>query len=187
MIHFGHPKLTANNQKPYSNDKWHMLKEKHNLDKTLFSILDLKFNDKFYSKNLKLNPSDEAPPLGFKRFLEKWIQNGNVKDVAAKAILLDSHYKYDRVNNMSRLLDVMDKESSTSFLQNDVTWTINVIYTTHSLKDVPIIWKGPNWESFLIRIFNAKANFIVVACICDQESFKSLLTIVSKSIFVTKI
>jgi hypothetical protein len=87
---------------------------------------------------------------------------------------------------MSCLLDVMDKESSASFLQNNVTWTIDV-YTTHSMKDVPIIWKGPNWESFLIGIFNAKANFIVVACICDQESFKSLLTIMSKSIFVTKI
>jgi hypothetical protein len=55
------------------------------------------------------------------------------------------------------------------------------------MKDVPIIWKGLNWESFLIRILNAKANFMVVACICDWESFKSLFTIVSKSIFVTKI
>jgi hypothetical protein len=73
MIHFGHPKPTTNNQKPYSNDKWHMLKEKHNLDKIMFSILDLKLNDKFYSKNLKLNPSYQAPPLGFKRSLEKWI------------------------------------------------------------------------------------------------------------------
>jgi hypothetical protein len=119
-----------------------------------------------------LNPLDEAPPLGFKRSLEKWIQNGNVEDVTAEAILLDSHYKYDKVNNMSRLLDVMDKESSTSILQNNVTCSIDVIYTTHRMKDVPIIWKGPNWESFLIGIFNAKANFIVVACICDQESFK---------------
>jgi hypothetical protein len=29
---------------------------------------------------------------------------------------LDSHYKYDRVNNMLGLWDVMDKESSASFL-----------------------------------------------------------------------
>jgi hypothetical protein len=97
------------------------LKEKHNLDKVLFSILDLKFNDNFYSKKLKLNPSNEAPPLGFKRSLEKWIQNGSVKDVAVEAILLDNDYKYDKVNNMSCLLDVMDKESSASFLQNNVT------------------------------------------------------------------
>jgi hypothetical protein len=69
MIHFGHPKLMANNKKPYSNDKWHMLKEKHNLDKMLFFILDSEPNDKSYSKKLRLNPSDEAPPLGFKHFL----------------------------------------------------------------------------------------------------------------------
>jgi hypothetical protein len=36
------------NQKPYSDDEWHTLKEKRNLDKMLFSILDLKLNDKFY-------------------------------------------------------------------------------------------------------------------------------------------
>jgi hypothetical protein len=59
MIHFGHPKPTTNNQNPYSDDEWHMLKEKHNLDKMLFSILDLESNDKFYSKKLRLNPSNE--------------------------------------------------------------------------------------------------------------------------------
>jgi len=42
MIQFGHPKPTANNQKPYSDDKWHTLKDKQKLDKMLFSILDLK-------------------------------------------------------------------------------------------------------------------------------------------------
>jgi hypothetical protein len=116
MIHFGHPKPTANNQKPSSNDKWHTLKEKHNFDKMLFSILDLKFNDKIYSKNWNWTPQIEAPPLGFKRSLEKWIQSASVEDVATEAILLDSHYKYDRVNNMLGLWDVMDKESSASFL-----------------------------------------------------------------------
>ncbi len=80
---------------------------------------------------------------------------------------MDNHYKYDIINNMSGLLDVMDKESSALFLQDDVTWTIDVDYTTHSMKNVPIIWKGLNWESFLIGIFNVKANFIIVACICD--------------------
>ncbi len=41
MIHFGHPKSMANNQKPYSDDKWHMLKDKHKSDKMLFLVLDL--------------------------------------------------------------------------------------------------------------------------------------------------
>jgi hypothetical protein len=73
MIHFGHLKLTANNQKPYLDDKWHTLKEKHNLDKMLLYILDSKLNDKFYSKKMRLNLLDEAPPSGFKCFLEEWI------------------------------------------------------------------------------------------------------------------
>jgi hypothetical protein len=50
MIHFGHPKPIANNQKPHSDNKWHMLKDKHKLDKMLFSILDLELNDDFYLK-----------------------------------------------------------------------------------------------------------------------------------------
>ncbi len=48
MIHFGHPKPTVNNQKPYSNDELHVLKGKHKLDKILFSILDSKPDDDFY-------------------------------------------------------------------------------------------------------------------------------------------
>jgi len=32
MIYFGHPKPIANNQKPYSHNKWHTLKDKHKLD-----------------------------------------------------------------------------------------------------------------------------------------------------------
>jgi hypothetical protein len=66
MIHFGHPKPTANNQKPYSDDGWHALKDKHKLDKMLFSILDLELNDDFYLKKLRLNLSNEAPFVGFK-------------------------------------------------------------------------------------------------------------------------
>ncbi len=57
MIHFGHLKPIANNQKPYLNDEWHTLKDKHKLDK--MSILDLELNDDFYSKKLRLNPLDE--------------------------------------------------------------------------------------------------------------------------------
>jgi hypothetical protein len=35
MIHFKHPKLIANNQKPYLDDKWHTLKDKPKLDKNV--------------------------------------------------------------------------------------------------------------------------------------------------------
>ncbi len=142
MIHFGHPKPTANNQKPYSNDEWHMLKDKHKLDKMLFSILDSELNDDFYSKKLRLNPSDEAPHVGFKRALEKWIQSGIVEDNQAKAILLNIHYKYDKIENMAGLLDVINKESWTFFFMDDAIRTIAVVYTAHSTKDISTIWKG---------------------------------------------
>ncbi len=56
MIHSGHAKPTTSNQKPYLDDEWHALKDKHMLDKMLFSILDLELNDDFYLKKLKFNP-----------------------------------------------------------------------------------------------------------------------------------
>ncbi len=61
------------------DDEWYTLKEKHNLDKTLLSILDSELNDEFYSQKMKLNLLDEAPPLGFKQSLKKWIQSGMQK------------------------------------------------------------------------------------------------------------
>jgi hypothetical protein len=72
------------------------------------------------------------------------------------------------------------------FLMDDITRTIVIIYTTHNMKDIPTIWKGFDWESFFLGLLNAKVMFKVVACICDHESFKSLLTIMCKSTFVTK-
>jgi hypothetical protein len=118
--------------------------------------------------------------------MQKWIQSGTPEDNAVEAILLDIHYKYDRVENMVGLLDVINKESCTSVLMDDTTMNIVVVCTTHNTKDVPTIWKGLGWESFLLGLLNARAMFKVV-CICDHKSFKSLLTIVCKLIFVTKI
>ncbi len=53
-------------------------------------------------------------------------------------------------------------------------------FTQHNTKDVPTIWKGLDWDSFLIGLLDAKANFTVVACMCNWESFKNLLTTVKK-------
>ncbi len=120
-------------------------------------------------------------------------------------MLLDIRYKFNKVDNMANLLDVIDKEFLALFFEDDVTRTIVIIWTTHNMKDVLTIWKGPNWKSFLIGLlnakanfkvvayiynhesFNAKANFKVVVSIYNHESFKSLLTIVTKLIFTTKI
>jgi hypothetical protein len=36
MIHFGLPKPITNNQRPYKDEKWHVLKVKHKMDKIFF-------------------------------------------------------------------------------------------------------------------------------------------------------
>lgn len=43
----------VNNKKPYSNEDQHEKKVNHKFNKMLFSILDLKLNDKFYNKKWK--------------------------------------------------------------------------------------------------------------------------------------
>jgi hypothetical protein len=88
------------------------------------------------------NPSDEAPLVGFKWALEKWIQNGTPKDNVVEAILLDIHYKYDKIENMVGLLDVIDKEFYTSFFMDDAIRSITIVCMIHSTKDVLTIWKG---------------------------------------------
>jgi len=56
-IHFDFPKQTTNNQKSYFDEAWTEKKLKYKFDKMLFSILDSKFNEKFYIKKIRLTPS----------------------------------------------------------------------------------------------------------------------------------
>jgi len=65
---------------------------------------------------MRLNPSNKAPPSSFKTALKRWIGNIVPKGILAKCIHLDTHYMYDRVNDMMELLDVIDKTNSASFL-----------------------------------------------------------------------
>jgi hypothetical protein len=138
MIHFGHPKPIANNQKLYSNNKW-----------------------------IKGQTQAWKDVLNFGFRVEWWFLFEKADNVA-EVILLDIHYKYDKVENMAGLLDVIDKESCASFLMDNATRTIVVIYTTHSMKDVPIVWKGLDWESFLLVHLNVRAMFKIIASICDH-------------------
>lgn len=48
---------------------------------------------------------------------------------------------YDRVNDMVELLDVINKMESTSFLQEDGTSTFIVVSTTHTIKEVLVMWR----------------------------------------------
>jgi hypothetical protein len=59
---------------------------------------------------MRFNPLDEAPQARFKHALQKWVKSGTLKGNATEAILMDSHYKFKRVDNMVSLLDVIDKE-----------------------------------------------------------------------------
>jgi hypothetical protein len=56
----------------------------------------------------------------------------------------------------------------------------------HIIKEVLVVWKGPDWESFLNTLFNAKVTPKVVIYLCGWESFRFLFTITMKSTFITK-
>jgi len=101
MIHFGFPKPTTNIQKPYFDDVWTKKKLKHKFDKILFSILDYELNDEFYTKKMRLNPFNETLPIGFKTALKRWIESIALEGITTESILLDTHYMYDKVNDMA--------------------------------------------------------------------------------------
>jgi hypothetical protein len=58
---------------------------------------------------MRLNPSNKAPPIGFKTTLKRWIESIVLEGIIVKSILLDTCYIYDKVNDMAELLDVLDK------------------------------------------------------------------------------
>ncbi len=74
---------------------------------------------------------------------------------------------FDKVNDMVELLVVINKKELIFFLQDNAMITFDVVSTTHTIKDVPIVWKGPNWESFLNMLLNAKVTSKVMVCLCD--------------------
>ncbi len=91
-------------------------KVQHKFNKMFFSILDYEFNDKFYSEKMKLIPSNDVPLARFTTTLKKWIINVILKVIATKFVLLNSHYKYDRLNDMAKLLNIVDKKEMVSYL-----------------------------------------------------------------------
>jgi len=133
-----------------------------------------------------LNPFDETLLACFKIALKRWIENIIPRGITIESILLDTHYMYDRVNDMVELLDVIDKTDITSFLQDNSTSIFIVVSTTHIIKEVLLVWKGPNWESFLNTLLNAKVTPKVIIYLCDNESFKFLFTTTMKSTFIMK-
>jgi hypothetical protein len=80
----------------------------------------------------------------FKIALKRWIESIAPKGIIVESILFNTHHMYDMVE----LFDVIDKTEFTSFLQDDVTNTSIVVPTTHTIKEVLIVWKGLKWSSF---------------------------------------
>ncbi len=99
-------------------------------------------------------------------------------------IFLNTHY---RLGSMVKLKEVIDMPKLVSFLHDKTPHAIVVVYTTHTLKKTPPMWRGPNWEPLVIGWLEAKATFKMVVYVCDHKSFKHMFTIVFKFIFVSKV
>jgi hypothetical protein len=85
------------------------------MDKMFFSILDVEFSKDFYSKKIRLNPSNKAPSSGFKFALLKWVQSATQEALVIEEILLDTHYMFDHVGNMAGLKEVIALPSCLHF------------------------------------------------------------------------
>ncbi len=83
-------------------------------------------------------------------------------------------------------LDVIDTIELVSFLQDNVAITFVVVSTMHIMKEVPIVWKDLDWESFLNILLNAKVTPKVVVYLCNCKSFWFLFTMAMKSTYIMK-
>ncbi len=104
----------------------------------LFSILDSKFNDELYNKKMRLNPSNDVPPTRFTIAFRKWIINVIPKVIATKFILLDTYYKYDRLNDMAKFLNVVDKRRW-SHICRTIPWVLLMSYQPHTQPKISLL------------------------------------------------
>jgi hypothetical protein len=65
---------------------------------------------------MRLNPSNDVPLVRFTTTLRKWIIDVILKVITTKSILLDTYYKYDRLNDMAKFLNIVDKKEMVSYL-----------------------------------------------------------------------
>jgi hypothetical protein len=62
-----------------------------------------------------------------------------------------------------------------------------MVYITHTLKEILVMWKGLDWESSIAGLLEAKVTFKMVVYVCDKEFFRHLFTTILKSIFIKKV
>jgi hypothetical protein len=60
-----------------------------------------------------------------------------------------------------------------------------VVSTMHTMKEVPIVWKVLDRNSFLNMLLNAKVTPRVVVWLCDQKSFRFFFAMAMKSTYIT--
>lgn len=68
------------------------------------------------AKKIRLNPSDDASIAEFMTTLKKWISSATLEAIVIEFIPLDTRYKYDRLNDMTKLLNVVNKREMVSYL-----------------------------------------------------------------------
>ncbi len=78
----------------------------------------------------------------------KWLQIDKI--YCNKATQVDTHQKQDKFNDMANLLDVVDKRERISSLQDDAISIIVVMSTTHTSKEIHVVWKGSDMNRFLM-------------------------------------
>lgn len=122
-----------------------------------FSILDVELNEKFYKKRRRLNPFDKTLLASFKSPLRRWIESIAPRGISIKSILLDTHYMFNMVNDMVKILEVIDKKSRPFFCKM-VLRALLLWFPQHTTKEVPIVRKGLHWESFLNTLLTAKVT-----------------------------
>ncbi len=80
---------------------------------------------------------------------------------------MHTHYRFNHVGNMAELKEVINMPMLASFLQDQAAHSVAMVCTIHTLKKTYVVWKGLNWEYFIIGLLEAKATFIMVVCVCD--------------------
>jgi hypothetical protein len=86
------------------------------MDKMFSLILNVELSKEFYSKKMKVKPSNKAPLSCFKSTLLKWVQNTTPKTLIVREILVDTHYRFNRVGSMAGLKEVINTPKLASFL-----------------------------------------------------------------------
>jgi hypothetical protein len=122
-------------------------------------MLELELNEKFYTKKMRLNPSNETSHVGFKIALKKWIGSVALKEIATKSNFWDMHYMFDKVNDMMELLVVIDKNELVFFFARQCYDHCRCgLHNTHN-KGCPYSMERPRLRVIFKHVIKCKGHF----------------------------